>query len=342
MTEVRLLGRTHYQVLEPALLRLLIQACTSPTSSAFRDQVARKLSGCQRDLNVVAAGYAVDLAKGLRLVHANLVWTHLAHLLNIVAGKGMADSWPELNDAERIVFFRLFLEFDGAALIFFAKKIEVQSQVPVQDEGWTEIAQDLFKNTYEEYLEFATGPEFRIRLRQLLEKRRRRPFQGRSGTHQSWPHIHALHRLDLVEQVEGGGTRVYRGKPQVGGMQRPTRRLIGAIPDLRVLEKVIDAGMCYEVVGEVLGYVYSDQEMCDTEFMDKVRSIYRDVMATGIAICPIQTVAEAIQVQSIMESHKPPGTEHILERLKVMQRYAPREIRFHVDRSGFPAYIKMD
>ncbi len=342
MTEVRLVGRTHYQVLEPALLRSLVQSCTSPVSSAFRDQVARKLSGSQRDLNVVAAGYAVDLGKALRLVRGNLVWTNLGHLLNITAGNHAADSWRELNEAERIVFFRLFLEFDGAALIFFAKKIERQSKVPDQGESWTGIAQDLFQSTYEEYLKFVTGPAPRIRLRQLLERRRRRPFQGKSGTHQSFLHIHTLHRLLLVEQIEEGTTRVYKGNFQVDGMQRPTRRLIGAIPDLMTLERIVDAGTCYDVVGEVLGYAGSGQEMHDTDFMDKVRSVYRDVMATGVAICPIQTVAEAIQVQSVMEHRKPPGIKDILARLKIMQRYAPRKIRLHVDRFGFPAYIKMD
>lgn len=315
MTKIRLLGRTHYQVLEPAVLRLLVQGCTSPVSSSFRDQVARKLSGSQCGLNLGAAGYAVDLGKALGLLRANLVWTSLGHLLNIVAGNPTADSWQELSEAERIVFLRLFLEFDGASLIFFAKKIERQSKVPDKGESWTEIAQDLFESTYEEYLKFITGPEPRIRLRQLLEGRRRRPFQGKSGTHQSLLHIHALHRLHLVEQIEQGTTRVYKGKFQVDGMQRPTRRLIGAIPDLMTLERIVDAGTCYEVSGEVLGYAGSAQEMCEADFMDKVRSVYGDVMATGVAICPIQTVAEAIQVQSLVEHRKPPKIKNILGNL---------------------------
>ena len=353
MTEIRLLGRTHYQVLEPALLRLLIQTCTSPVNSAFRDQVARRLSSSHRDvqqmtqigphknLNLGAAGYAVDLAKALRLVHPNLVWTNLGHLLNLVAGCRTTESWRKLNDAERVVFFRLFLEYDGAALIFFAKKIEEQSVVPDRGESWTKIAQTLFQNTYEEYLKFLADTKSRVRLRQLLEKRRRHPFHGKSGAHQSWLHIHALHRLHLVEQVEAGSARIYRRKSQTGRTQTPTQRLIGAIPDLMALERVVDADMCYEVVAEVLGYVDSGQDVLDKEFVDKVRSIYDNVMATGIVICPVQTLTEAIQVQSVIEHRKPPRAQSILARFKKMQRDSPRDIRFHVDRSGFPAYIKM-
>ena len=324
------------------MLSLLVLRCTSPVSSDFPDRVARRLSAFGKDLNVAAASYAIDLAKALNLLNANLVWTNLGHLLSVVSVGEPAGSAAELSEAERVAFFRIFLEFDGAALIFFAKKIEAQDTVPGPHESWPQVAQELFESTYDEYLGFVTDTQTRIRVRQLAERRRGRPFQGKSGAHQSWVHIHTLHRLRLVEKVEECNARVYKGKRPVCGVQRPTAKLIEVVPDLKTLEDVIYERACYDVASEVFGCADSEGELSDGDFVCKVRSVYDCVMATGVALCPIQTLAEAIQVQSVAEHRRPPRMENIVTRLRNMQQTASDEIRFHVDRSGYPAYIKMD
>lgn len=343
MTDVRLVRRTHYQVLEPALLRLLIQSFTSAVSSDFPDRVARRLAATKDDLNVVAANYVVDLAKALNLVNGNLVWTNLGHLLHVVASNAATATDMQLTELERLVFFRLFLEFDGAAVLFFAKKIEKQDEIPGPGESWTEISQELFESTYEEYLQFVTDPEFRTRLRHLAERRRQRPFRGKSGPHQSWVHIHTLYRLQLVEKIEHGATRTYKARSVAHCGLRPTAKLIDVVPDLMALEKLVNARTCYELASEVLGMnADSGQNPSDLEFAASVRSVYDRVMAAGVALCPIQTLAEVIQVQSVVERRQPLGMENILLRLKEIQRRAPDKMRFHVDRTGRPAFIKMD
>ena len=342
MIEVRLVRRTHYQVLEPALLRSLIVRCTSPVNSDFPDRVAKRLSDSTEDLNVAAAGYAVDLAKALKLLNGNLVWGNLGHLLNVVGTSTTSGIGFELNDAERIVFFRLFLEFDGAALIFFSKKIEAQGTLPSSCERWTDIAQELFETTYSEYLQFVTEPQLRVRVRQWAEKRRRQPFRGKSGAHQSWVHVHALRRLLIVEELHQGGARAYKASKATCGGRRPTARLLDMVPDLTALERVIGNQTYYEVAREVLGYSDSRKKLSDAEFLENVLSVYDRVMATGVALCPIQTLAEAIQVQAMIENRSVPQTEDIVPQLRRLQQNTPHGIRLHVDRLGYPAYIKMD
>ena len=83
----RLLTRTHYQVDEPAYLRVLILRCTSPIRSEYRERVAERLVDKVRELgkmNVAAAHYAIDLARATGLINANNVWTERGQLLNLI------------------------------------------------------------------------------------------------------------------------------------------------------------------------------------------------------------------------------------------------------------------
>ena len=324
------------------MLRLLVQGCTSAVHGDFADRVASRLSACREELNLAAARYAIDLAKALNLVNENLVWTNLGHLLNVVSVSAPPWSINELCESERVLFLRIFLEFDGAALIFFSKKIESQNNVPGRGENWIQIAQELFETTYDEYLQFLSDPQVRIRVRQLAERRRRWPFRGKSGPHQSLIHIQTLHRLGLVERVGEGTTRVYKYKVPAEGSVRPTTKLIELIPDLMVLENVTRDGALYDVAKQVLGYRAVGRELSDHDFLGKLLTVYDQVMATGVALCPIQTVAEAIQVQSVVEGFEPPRTANILLRLRKIQQGTVCQLRFHVDRGGHPAYIKIN
>ena len=113
MIDVRLIKRTHYQVSEPAYMTLVVRNCTSPISSNFRDRVALRFLEITDDINIAASKYAVDLARSLNLLNPNLVWTQLGHLLNIVVSDNVFDPKREFSRSEKILFLRLFLEFDG-------------------------------------------------------------------------------------------------------------------------------------------------------------------------------------------------------------------------------------
>ena len=342
MTDVRLLTRTHYQVAEPAILRRLIRVYTSAVHSGFTERVARSMSDNQEGLNVAAARYAIDLGRALNLVNQNLVWTALGHLLNVVSVDTFRCSTNKLSERERVFFLKIFLEFDGAALIFFCNKIENQPRVPERGENWSEIAQKLFETTCQEYLEFLSDPQARIRVRQLADRRRRRAFRGKSGAHQTWLHIQTLHRLGLADRIAEGASRVYRAQVPAQGGASPALKLIQLVPDLVALETIIRDERLYEVAAQVLGYPETSRELNDLEFLDKLLAVYNLVMDTGVALCPIQTVAEAIQVQSVIEGFKAPHTTNVLLRLKNIHQCRLHQLRFHVDRAGHPAYIMLN
>ncbi len=207
----RLLTRTHYQIDELAYLRALVLRCTSPTRSEYRERVAAQLVSnardCGNNINVAAAGYAIDLGRATGLINSNNVWTDRAHLLNLIAKTDQRPG-PELSAKEQIFFFHLLLASDGAAMIYFLRELKTRGRLPdVKD--WNVIANDLFLWALRQYYELTTDLAQRTHLRQLIHNRQAKPFSGRSGEHQCYIHLQSLYRLGLVGKIAGEGTRTY-------------------------------------------------------------------------------------------------------------------------------------
>ena len=323
----------------------VVRACTSPVRSAIRDNVARKLAGPTPfgRLNLAAAAYAVDLAKSLGLLqNKNLVWTNLGQLLNLIYDADPPTSDGALSDRKIYFFLRAFLEFDGAAFIHFAKRIEEEGRIPsgCSGERWPEIAQRLFRETYAEYLTLATDPKDRVRIRQLDERRRAKPFKGNSGRHQCFVHLNALYRLGLIASASSDD-RSYTQVPPDRGASSPTAKLLRLLPDAAELERSVSAGRLYHVVGELSGRDLRQHDFHSDAFAEMVRHLYDRIISTGISLCSLQTLTEAIQIESLVLGNRPPHAQEILNQLRSMQRESPRAIRFHVDVYGRPAYLKI-
>lgn len=340
MINSRLVARTHYQVEEPTIVATIIRSCTSPVQSDFPDNVSRKLSSSGVRINPAAARYAVDLTKSLGLLSDNLVWTKLGHLLNVVYKYDKLPVHPLLTDVQKYFFLRVFLEFDGAAIIFFARRIEQDGRVPRIGERWTDVAQALFTETYQEYLHLATDPQDRVSLRQRLERRKARPFTGNSGRHQCYLHLQTLHRIGLVAR-KSDKDRIYTYNSPSNSNSTLTSKLLTLIPSVADLERTLSAGRLYQIVSELFSCSRQRNELPSRQFTAIVRQIYEQVMSTGVSLCSLQTLTEAIQIDSLICGYQPFTDRQILNRLRSMQRDAPRSIRFHVDVFGRPAFIKI-
>ena len=207
-------------------------------------------------------------------------------------------------------------------------------------ERWPEIAQRLYRETYAEYLNLATDPKDRIRIRQLDERRGAKPFSGNSGRHQCFVHLNTLYRLGLVASAGDDG-RTYRRLPPVPTGPSPTARLLGLLPGARELEQAVSAGRLYDIVGEVSGRALRRYDDNPDSFAATVRQLSERVVSTGVSLCSLQTLTEAVQIESLVHDHAPPHAQDVLNQLRSMQRETPRAIRFHVDVYGRPAYLKM-
>lgn len=340
MIVVRLVGRTHYQVEEPATLAIVVRSCTSPVHSDFRDQVARRLSETDLHINPAAARYAVDLAQRVGLLHHKLVWTNLGHVLALTCCSGSQQDYPSLTKTQKHFFLRLFLEFDGAAFLYFARRLETDGRVPRPGERWHEVAQDLFRETYSEYLTLATDLADRVKIRQLSDRRDAKPFRGKSGAHQCFVHLQTLARLGFVTRTNSHD-RVYTKNAAGTARPTPTARLLASVPSIAALDDIVSKGALYDVAHNLLGGSGHHRGLTGSWFPETVQRIYGRVMKTGIALCPLQTLTEGIQLEYLSLGLSPPHLRDVLTRLRSMQRDAPRSIRFHVDVFGRPAFVKI-
>lgn len=340
----RVLFRTHYQVDEPVYAAVLVKACTSPVRSAYDESVAGRLSGevraQSRDFNVAAAAYALDLARGLGLVNGQNVWTGKGHLLNMVAQTraGPWDNGLELAFPEKLLFFRLFLDADGAALLFIAERLLKHGRIPTPDDDWNTLAKQLFLDVYNEYLQLSGTTADRVALRREMDRIRTKGYAGKSGTHKLFIHLQTLHRLGLANRVPTGGPRIY----EAGEECRPRlRALVDALPGVHVLEEVVRKRRWPEIAARVFDRGAETTELGGHDLLRMLVPKYEAVASTGVPLCPLLPVIEAVQIDMLTQACIFVTYEGALQILQGIQRQKPSDVRFHVDRRGTPAFLRL-
>lgn len=347
MIGVRLITRTHYQVDEPAYLRELVLHCTSPVRSDYADRVAKRLTARisgHRDMNVAAAGYAVDLAKSVNLITENMLWTDQAHLLYALADEqasgGSEHDEFELTVQEKWFFFWAFLRADGAAFIYLARVLLESEALPPLGQSWNDLANGMLLEVCEEYLRFVVDVQARTRIRNILNRRHAKPYSGKSGAHQMFLHVQTLFRLGLLARTDKGNQREYR-QPQ-----RPALHLfLELVPNLKTLERAIEQddwiSLASKVYGSELERNAPGVAVSDKEMLDHVFGAYKKVLSTGVPLCPLVAVVESLRIEIASAGRPIPGVGDVMRALTEYQRAHPRDVRFHVDRYGHPAYLKL-
>jgi hypothetical protein len=145
-----------------------------------------------------------------------------------------------------------------------------------------------------------------------------------------------MHRLGLVDRADIGGSRIYKSTVD---QKRLLTALIETVPDVVALERVVRARSWAEVAAQTFGT--SETKAGEEETLRLVAAAYRKVSATGIAICPLSTLIDAAQIELLATSTRASSYSDVLSALERIQRKRPADVRFHVDRRGFPAFIKM-
>jgi hypothetical protein len=243
-----------------------------------------------------------------------------------------------------VFFFQLLLDADGAAIIYFLRELNTRRQLPDEGQNWNQIANDLFVWAFKAYYEFTSDLTSRTRLRQLIQKRQAKPFSGQhSGDHQCYIHLQSLYRLGLIGKSGGEDSRTYIGTGSVGQMS--SDYLLHQLDGVEALERAVNE----QKWGDFAARIYSPnltlprhQDESDHRFYDDVFAAYRRVSATGVPLCPLRTLINGAQIEEIARGERPEPFGVRLEALKRLQRNHPRQVHFHVDRLGRPAYLKLN
>lgn len=333
----RLVFRTHYQVDEPAFIRVLLVDATSPVRSDYPERVALKLSTQLRkegfSFNAAAARYAVDLARAVEAISEQNSWTASGHLLAMTAERE-ALSTLNLTPAERLAYLKTFLEGDGAAMLYLGRQVLEKGSLPGH-EDWNTIAQAMVVDVYDESLRLTSATADRVALRRDLDRFRQRGFAGKTGSHKMFVHLQTMFRIGLLTRLDGGHSRVYSTADSAA-----LTRFCDAVGDLLRLEEIVRDSRWADVAAAMLDIALDRESLEPENLLAAVRGPYERISSTGIAICPISAIFDAIQIEALLE-HRHVGRANLEANLGALQRARPRDVRLHVDRAGRPAFIKL-
>jgi hypothetical protein len=346
----RALFRTHYQVDEPALIEFLALRCTSPVQSAYREVVAERLAAAIRargkPFNVAAGSYAVDLARGLEVLTDQHVWSDRGHVVGLLAEVGEGD-WEQdlvLTLPEKLLHFWLFLEADGAALLFLARRLVDRGRLGDLESGWNAITREMFLSIFSDYLMITSTTADRVKLRTEIDRLKAKAYEGKSGAHKAFVHLQTLHRLGLVNRSSAAATRIYEWNEDRNATTG-LAALLSAVPDVLTLEDVIKNRSWARVAAQVFG-VLNDQSTTGKLNEDRVASLlanyYQRVSETSVPLVPLSTLMTSIQIR-LLSDDSPILASHddLLAIMESLRKDAPKDIRFHVDRRGQPAFVKL-
>jgi hypothetical protein len=340
--EARVAYRTHYQVDEPAYLELLVERCALPTRSAYREQVgARVFEEVKRlggSLNPAAGGYAVDLAVALRLLTPQNAWAELGHLVHLVTkfdGRPLSEEL-DLTPSEALMHLRLFLEGDGAALVYLARRALECDVIDESVSSWNEIAREMFADIFAGYLRLASLTADRVAIRQTLDRVVREGFRGRTGAHKLFIHLQVLTRVGLLAREDTGGPRRYRVAAR-GALSR----LRDLVPDYGALEEIATRRTWIDAAINVLDPDTQPGSVSGDELLRTIVPFYVRTTATGVAVCPIRPLLDALIIRRLVNERQRVSSEDALKMLAEVQRGRAKDVRFHVDRTGRPAFLKL-
>ena len=337
----RVLYRTHYQVEEPAFMELLLKLCTSPVKAAYGDVVSQKLAdevtSRHKQFNVAAAAYALDLAHGLGILNENNTWTHKGHLLALnakIGDRGIEGEF-QLDAAERLTHFRLFLEADGASLRYIARIALAGKKIP-EDHDWNRFAREMFNDIYGAYLAVTSDIADRLAIRKELD-RLKAPFAGKTGAHKSYIHLQAMFRMGLLQRTDHAPQREYEVAEGAG---EGLNALLRLIPTVSALEEIVEKGRWSAIAAEVF-HVGRGPEIAPRALLHVVAQIYRRISETGVPLCSLSTLVDAVQIDLMTSGSRLLSKDEIVVTLTGLQKERPKDVRFHVDRRGRLAFVKM-
>lgn len=349
----RAVFRTHYQVDEPAYLEVLIRSCTSATESAYREVIAERFANEIRrrkgkGFNTPAAAYAVDLGRGLGLINDQYRWAEPAYFVQLVstidAVEHDFESQLALDSIRKLMHFRVFLEGDGAALLFLARFILESGALGPPVVSWNELAKGMFESIFYEYLQLTTGPGDRVKLRSELDRIRTKGYGGRSGEHKIAIHAQTLYRLGLIDRSDVGGGAKFKLPNTNSDARRALSELTELVPTTVAIEEIVSRGTWASVAARVFAPTHGVWKLDSASGSDETTSLlvdaYGAVLDTGVPLAPLATIRDVVQVRLLNKGYLL-ETDEFMMFLNNVQRRSPKEVRFHVDRNGRPAYLKL-
>ena len=351
----RVILKTHSGVRRPGIFSVLVARCTSATQPSDQATVAKRLAaefkGVARDTlkgatlgERGAAFHVVWMARPQQLgfLTSNLFWSWKGHVIRALTpcdSDDDANAFLELSTEERVIYLKYYLEGDGAILMSFARELLSRGSLTEEDLVRTDLLERNLEGIWKEYLDLSTNITERVRLRQKLQ---RQPYDTSTRRHKTYPHLIPLEDLGLVVRSESKGMDIFT--PAVSNGWTPLRTMAKGFPTIKDLEVSIDRGEHCTILAEAMfpGHRRFSQRDDLAPLLQATIEGYRALSIGGAVIHPIDAISDICYAQMLFRKQVLVTRRDIDSALAELQTQHPKEVRFHVDRMGRPAFVVID
>jgi hypothetical protein len=159
-------------------------------------------------------------------------------------------------------------------------------------------------------------------------------------------HLQTMYRLGLVVRNEQNNSRTYSLGECSPDVSLGLRAFIECVVNVRALENVIRNRAWSEVAARVFrgslpAAPSADDHILGRDFLEHLRPAYDLIRATGVPLCSLTSLITSLQIEQLSKLGVTLAYSKAIERLTGLQRQYPRDVHFHVDRGGNPAFIKL-
>ena len=351
----RVILKTHSGVRRPGIFSVLVARCTSATHPVDQGNLTKRLAAefehVSRDSlkgatfgERGAAFHAIWMAKPEQLgfLTSNLFWSWKGYVIRSLApcdSDVETSAFLDLSPAEKIVYLKYYLEGDGAILISLARELVSREVLTEDDLVQTDLLERCLQGIWQEYLDLSTNISDRVRLRHKLLRQK---YDKSTRRHKTYPHLIPLEDMGLVTRERVNGRDVFC--PATSDGMTPLQIMVEAFQTIRELEDSIDRSEHCSILSCMLfpSQRRFSQQQDLAILMRTVMEIYRVLRSNGIAIHPIDAITDICYAQMLYRQQILVTRRDIDGALADLQTRHPKEVRFHVDRLGRPAYIVVD
>ena len=348
----RVILKTHSGVRRPGVFSILVARCTSPTQSAYQEDVVKKLAA---ELKGVpgeylkgasfgergAAFHAVWMARPeqLGILASNMFWSSKGHAIRALArcDKSLdVRQCLDLDSAARLIYLKYYMEGDGAILLSLARELVSRGRLSDYELTQTDLVDRLLMAIWEEYLDLTSDVTERVRMRMQMERFAYPPSTRR---HKTYPHLFPLEDFGLIEHKQVDDENVFF--PAVREGRILMKDLLGPLANVKELEKSIAEGTLAQHLANVMfpGHLRYSYEKDNNALKKTAIEAYRTVVSSGAPICAIDTVID-ISYAWMLTYHNVLATRQELRDLLIELESQNRpDIGFQVDRFGLAAYV---
>jgi hypothetical protein len=119
-------------------------------------------------------------------------------------------------------------------------------------------------------------------------------------------------------------------------------RFLTEVGDVLALEEIIQEHRLIDVAARVFQLSEKSAERPGPDGVLRILvPLYRRIMETGVSICPLSGLVESAQIGVLTAKSELLEYETALDLLRQAQHERMGDIRFHVDRRGRPAFLKL-